>query len=292
MVPDFRGHRAAVSLARATARLKRHLLATTLLAGLATLTPWAAASAQSATAGQPAPSNADLLRMISGLQASVDELRAENRDLKAEVSRVEANAPPPRSTEIATLPGAAPVAPEPSGPPHETGLPAVSDVNFKVDLNAGSLDNAGILAGDASVAIPLSHSFGAQLDTRASLTANTVFGGGAVQWFWRDPSRGLIGVYGSYAVDQDFTTAFPGGAARMLTVARAGVEGQLYIDRVSLEGVAGWEHSMIGGRGFDIVDIAVYPTDDLRLSIGQRYTGGFEKGADGVWRIGRESAAA
>jgi hypothetical protein len=215
--------RPRVSLA---ARLKRHLLATTLLAGLATLTPWAAASAQAAPADQSAPSNADLLRMISGLQASVDELRAENRDLKAEVSRVEANAPPPPSSQIATLASPPPVAPEPPGPPHEPGLPAVSDVNFKIDLNAGVLDNAGLLAGDASVGIPLSHSTGVQFDTRASLTADSAFGGGAVQWFWRDPSRGLIGVYGSYAFDQDFTAGLAGGAARQLTVARAGVEGQ------------------------------------------------------------------
>ena len=47
--------RPRLALAGAAARLKRHLLATTLLAGIATLTPGAEAYAQSAPAGQAAP---------------------------------------------------------------------------------------------------------------------------------------------------------------------------------------------------------------------------------------------
>ena len=280
----FRRNGAAKGLVTAAAKLKYNLLATSVLAGFVSLAPGSQAAAQAAPPSntQPdQPSTADLLRLISGLQTSVDQLRAENRELKAEVERVEANAGP----AIATLspPPAPPPAPsaQKDGLP-EPGLPAVSALNFKIDGSGGVIDNAGGAAADASIAIPLSHSYGLQLDSRASFTTDNVYGGGAAQWFWRDPSKGLVGVYGSYSFDQDFTSAPAGGASRMFTVAHAGVEGQLYLGRVSLEGVAGWENSVAGNRAFDIVDVAFYPTDDLRLTLGQRYTGGFDKGAAGV----------
>ncbi|HEY5008788.1 MAG TPA: collagen-like protein, partial [Caulobacteraceae bacterium] len=278
----FRRNGAAKGLATAAAKLKYNLLATSVLAGFVSLAPGSQAAAQAAppSNAQPdQPSTADLLRLISGLQTSVDQLRAENRELKAEVERVEANAAP----AIATLsPPPAPATPVTQNGLPAPGLPAVSALNFTIDGSGGVIDNVGAAAGDASVSIPLSHSYGLQLDTRASFTADTVYGGGAAQWFWRDPSKGLVGVYGSYSFDQDFTSAPAGGAARMFTVVHAGVEGQLYLGRVSLEGVAGYENSVAGNRAFDIVDVAFYPTDDLRLTLGQRYTGGFDKGAASV----------
>jgi len=193
------GRGAGVGFGRRATGFRSRLLATTLLVSPAAALPGTAAHAQSPPeAGQP--SNADLMRLINGLQADVQALRTENHDLKAEVEHLQADTV---ATQVVAQAATAAVAPPPKpvygGMPVE-GLPAVSALNFKVDLAGGELQSAGALAGEASVAVPISHSYGVQLDARGSFTAaGTVYAGGAGRWFWRDPSKGLIGFYGSYS---------------------------------------------------------------------------------------------
>jgi len=151
---DFR-RSAGRRLARASVALKRYLLATSLLAGLAPFLPWSAGTAQAAPVSntQPSagPSNADLMKMIVDLQASVGELRSENAELKTEVQHVQAQAGQAQatagqaqSTASQAVASAAALAPPTAeqrkaaygGMPAQ-GLPAVSAPNFKIDLGGG-----------------------------------------------------------------------------------------------------------------------------------------------------------
>src|SRR5271168_1520207 len=82
-------------------KLRARLLATTLLASVVPIFGHSVAMAQAAPtdsaqpdSSQPAPaqsgaapSNSDLLSMISGLQAKLDGLQTENRSLKMEVDQ-------------------------------------------------------------------------------------------------------------------------------------------------------------------------------------------------------------
>ena len=143
-------------------------------------------------------------------------------------------------------------------------LPAVSGVNAKWELNAG-LFNPGSTGFRAagSVSIPLGERFGAQGDVMATLTGSGLYLAAAGHLFTRDPSQYLIGVAGGVVVA-------PGA-----TLTALGIEGELYMDRWSLEGWAGIariDYAAIlppDETGFFAIgDIAFYPTDDLRLSVG------------------------
>ena len=108
--------------------------------------------------------------------------------------------------------------------------------------------------------------------------------------FWRDPAVGLLGVYGSGSYF---------GAINGIGVARAAAEGELYLGRFTLEGMAGVEggkrrtetfFSPFGGVGgapflstniwglktrfFDKATVSYYITDNFKVSAGQLYTGG------------------
>ena len=90
--------------------------------------------------------------------------------------------------------------------------------------------------------------------------------GGALHAFSRDPSSYLLGVTAGVVV-------VPGAS-----IGAVGAEGELYLDRISLEGwagVAGLNYvdpamtDKLGG--FAIGDLAYYPTDDWRLTLGGSY---------------------
>ena len=96
--------------------------------------------------------------------------------------------------------------------PVMTQLPAVDGINGKLEVFGGlsqrlSQDpfapfftrnqwrpTAGVLG---SVSFPLAHSFGLQIDGSAATTAGAFNGGLGAHAFWRDPAKGLFGVYGS-----------------------------------------------------------------------------------------------
>ena len=100
--------------------------------------------------------------------------------------------------------------------------------------------------------------------------------------FTRDPSRYLLGVYGSYHTWES------------IDIWRAAAEFQLYVQRFSLDGLAGYEGinfpSTTGGltvlnsddnHFFTHIDFAYYPIDDLRLYAGYRYESEASLGAAG-----------
>ncbi len=97
--------------------------------------------------------------------------------------------------------------------------------------------------------------------------------------FWRDPSRGLLGIVASYvswdAVDTIVVSA-PDNTVMDFTgadVGKVGIEGEAYLGRVSLEGLLAYQFGTetgIAGRA----TVAFYPTDDLRLDLSLRHLEG------------------
>lgn len=151
-----------------------------------------------------------------------------------------------------------------------TVLPAVSGVNGKISVEGGLFDHEGFGAVSASIALPVGESFGIQIDGSVGTLDEEFFGSAGGHLFWRDPSYGLLGIYGSF-------TALDGVDGE---ISRIGVEGEHYWNQLTLRGVIGAEFLDIDApinydetNLFAFSDIAFYPMDDLELSVGHRYTG-------------------
>ena len=83
----------------------------------------------------------------------------------------------------------------------DESLPAVSGLNGKIAVYGGyqedEIDDGGIFGVLGSVSVPLGHRFGFQLDGQVAAVEDDVFGRLGGHLFWRDPSKGLVGVYGA-----------------------------------------------------------------------------------------------
>jgi hypothetical protein len=165
----------------------------------------------------------------------------------------------------------------------ETGpLPAVSAPNGKVEIGGGwaDIDDLGddeVFRGGAAFSMPVGDMFGIQAD----LTALDAYGetavGGAGHFFTRDPNSYLLGAYGGY-VDA--------GSANIWYV---GPEAELYLDNISIEAIGGFM-DISGASGTDFYalgNVALYATDNLRLSVGASTVAGFESANAGLeWFMG------
>ena len=142
-------------------------------------------------------------------------------------------------------------------------LPAVSDINGKIEFDAGVLTfPAPMFASRAAGAltVPLGADFGLQADF-AVATAPGFSASGALHLFTRDPQSHLIG--GTLGIMRT-----PGAI-----VLAAGPEAELYFDRWTIEAWAGasYAHPTAGPdrvRVFVMADVATYPIDNWRLSLG------------------------
>jgi hypothetical protein len=163
-----------------------------------------------------------------------------------------------------------------------TALPAVSDINGKVEIGGGFADiddfsSDEVFRGGAALSFPVGDMFGIQAD----LTALDAFGetavGGALHAFTRDPDAYLFGAYGGY-VDA--------GPADIWYV---GPEAELYLDSISIEAVGGvMDISNGGGTEFYAMGkVAFYATENLRLSVGASTVANFESANAGLeWFMG------
>jgi hypothetical protein len=165
----------------------------------------------------------------------------------------------------------------------ETGpLPAVSDINGKVEIGGGFTDiddfsSDEVFRGGAALSFPVGDMFGIQAD----LTALDAYGetavGGALHAFTRDPSSYLLGAYGGY-VD-----------AGPSDVWYIGPEAELYLGNVSIEAVGGYMDISdgVGSEYYAVGDVAFYATDNLRLQVGASTVAGFESARAGLeWFMG------
>ncbi|MFZ5672297.1 MAG: hypothetical protein ACOZAM_04960 [Pseudomonadota bacterium] len=145
-------------------------------------------------------------------------------------------------------------------------LPAVSSVNGKIE-GAGGYADTGDDKGDfaweagGSLSLPLGCLLGFQADIGASDRLGDTQYGAIGHLFIRDPQTYLFGVTGG-AVDGDDTKLYA-----------VGPEAEIYLGNLSLEAWGGYlniDPDDGGGKdsGFIIGDVAYYPTDDLRLSVG------------------------
>ncbi len=161
-------------------------------------------------------------------------------------------------------------------------LPAVSGPNGKIEIGGGwtDIDELGsdeVFRGGAAFSFPVGDMFGIQAD----LTALNAYGetalGGALHAFTRDPSSYLLGAYGGYV---------NAGAANIWYV---GPEVELYLDNVSLEAVGGIMDISdgVGTEFYAMGKVALYATDNLRLSVGASTVANFESANAGLeWFMG------
>ena len=159
------------------------------------------------------------------------------------------------------------------GLPNYGDLPAVSQLNGKVAAFGGSQDG-GLFGVTGSLTAPLGHAFGAQIDGMVGSGRSAAFYGVGGHLFWRDPAKGLLGLYGSY-VSWDLHDGGTNGA----NVGKVGVEGEAYLGRFTLEGLAAYQFATKTGFAGKAV-VAYYPIDNLRFDGGVRYLEG--PGAIGV----------
>jgi hypothetical protein len=161
--------------------------------------------------------------------------------------------------------------------------PAVSDANAKLSVEGGQYDGDKAALALGSYTLPLGQAFGLQADGALGRIDEGTMGGGGLHLFTRDPSRYLLGLYGSYHTWES------------IDIWRAAAEVQLYAGPFSLNGLGGYEGvavpSTIGGltvidphddHVFGQVDLAYYPVDDLKVYGGYRYVNEASLGAAGV----------
>ncbi len=161
--------------------------------------------------------------------------------------------------------------------------PAVSDPNAKLSVEGGQYDGEQSALALGSYTLPLGHAFGLQADGALGRIDQGTMGGGGLHLFTRDPSRYLLGLYGSYHTWES------------IDIWRAAAEVQLYAGRFSLDGLGGYESvavpETIGGltvldphddHVFGQVDLAYYPIDDLKVYGGYRYVNEASLGAAGI----------
>lgn len=145
---------------------------------------------------------------------------------------------------------------------YDLTLPAVSAPNGKIELYGGMVNPGGPgFRAAGSLSLPVADRFGVQLDIGVVGSAAGPVFGGAVHGFTRDPENYLLGLTGAVARG-------PTG-----TMGVVGVEGELYLDRLSFEAWAG-----VGGIDYDVLpdvtgvfvfaDAGYYVTDDFRLTAG------------------------
>jgi hypothetical protein len=118
--------------------------------------------------------------------------------------------------------------------------PAVSGLNVKIGGFGANLSDETAGGGFAAVTLPLGANFGAQIDgVGGSGSAGGFYGIGG-HLFWRDPARGLLGAYASH-IRWDGSSLDGAFEIRGAEVGKVGLESQLYLGRVSLEGIAAYQ---------------------------------------------------
>jgi hypothetical protein len=165
----------------------------------------------------------------------------------------------------------------PTKAPAMAGCPqAVDGINGKLAGYGGSSADKGLYGAQGALAIPLGCEFGTQIDGSAASFDDRFLGTIAGHLFWRNPAKGLIGLYGSY------TDWNQGGGVH---ASHVGGEGEYYFGQWTLQGVAGVEFGnnttvVTGGvtqtynvqtRFFDQVNLGYYLQDNFRVYVGHRY---------------------
>lgn len=148
--------------------------------------------------------------------------------------------------------------------PSVESLPAVSQINGKVSFEGGATGALGrssaVGIAQGSLAAPLGHSFGVQVDGLAAISYGSFGGGGAAHLFWRNPQIGLFGPIAALA------------GFRGATLGWYGAEGEIYAPRFTIGAYGGYQDAgatrLLRSGGFYHGRLTVYPIPDLALTVG------------------------
>ena len=197
--------------------------------------------------------------------------------------------------------------------------PAVSGINGKVQAgyifynfdggNTNNFDDGQAFSGIGAISLPVSHQFGLQIDagflsgsldrtSGASDVDVTAVGVGG-HFFWRDPSKGLIGIYGHYAgYEYDFGSNSVLGAVDVGNV-RIAAEAELYHGQFTAKALAGLDVLDVDGlddESFLLLagELDYYINDNVRIYGGVEHS--FDQtmgtlGAEALLEVGNVSPA-
>jgi hypothetical protein len=165
-------------------------------------------------------------------------------------------------------------------------LPAVDGINGKINgFGGGGNHTNGFYGTSGALLVPLAQQWGLELDGGVGSDKGIGAHGGAGHLFWRDPSIGLLGAYGSYSHWNGIDTRTFGHISA--STGRFTAEGEYYWSRWTFSSLVGVETvsvnaAVVSGlaalsvptRFFDIVSAEYYITDNFKLSAGHLYTFG------------------
>ena len=150
--------------------------------------------------------------------------------------------------------------------------PAVSGQNAKLSAEGGVRNSDGTFLALGSYSLPVGTDLGLQMDGALGTIDDKIMGGGGLHFFTRDPDAYLFGVYGSYH------------SWNSIDIWRVAAEAEVYINRFTFGGIAGYENVDVPGfsNGLAVIDqddahfftnlqLAYYPVDNLKLAGGYRY---------------------
>lgn len=163
---------------------------------------------------------------------------------------------------------------------------AVDGFNWKLDAVGGGAEGqtGGLWGARGAVSLPIGEHYGVQVDGQLASFGGRALGSSTVHLFRRDPGLGLLGLIGQYGRWDKYNG---------IDIGRAGVEFAWYVGRFTVEGMAGWEGGTrrdvvdpagtttridLHSRAFDKVQVGWYATDDLKLTLGHRWSGGRHAG--------------
>ena len=140
---------------------------------------------------------------------------------------------------------------------------AVSGPNGKLEGAGGSYhgedgtDDGSRYHGAVSLSMPLGCDFGLQVDGLAGHLGDESTWSIGGHLFTRDPSTHLFGIYGEYTEIGNNT------------ISRLAAEGELYLDQITLSGIAGVEDSDLTNNDFfGAAQLGFYATDNFQLNLG------------------------
>jgi len=153
--------------------------------------------------------------------------------------------------------------------------PAVADLNAKVDIRGGDANDHGFGTAGVGATLPLGPYFGTQIDAALSDSGGRIAKGGDAQFFWRDPSRGMIGanVERAWRDGQYFD--------------RFGPEAEYYYGQWTALGQVGYQNGIIGRGVYAKLGADWYINDNLMVGPGFEDSAGRYTGSGNVeWQPG------
>lgn len=228
---------------------------------------------------QQAPSNAELYQMVLTLQRNQERMANRLEQALAETARLRQELATVNQTVAqnqVALQNQSVHARMYGASPQLADNRAVAAPNVSVGFGIGGNGDEQFGFSEGSVAVPLGDKYGFQVDGIGGVTSESGFAGAAAHLFRRDPKKGALGLYGSYLYSTG-TYDNDGFLENGYVNSKLGVEGQAYLGRFTLDGLAGIEWNSLE-ESFDPFAqgrVNYYVTDNFKVGTGLNYSGAF-----------------